>query len=170
MKSLLFAGALLFASWSAVAQNFAPGTTEIEAVQGLLRVQSGIVGNLNAHDFHVYSFQLKVYGANESWNQVPLVEAGHPKFRFIVTTAATADFATRDVTIRRSGQRVVLTVVQLRFDNTPYDDDAWVELRRYELRHRRDENRWVFERLDVQRAPEGTTVDSFIASEKTPEP
>ena len=170
MKAWLVAGALLFVSWSVQAQSFAPGTTEIETLPGLLRVQSGIVGNLNAHDFHVYSFQLKARGANESWNQVPLVVTGHHNLQFVVTTAATADFATRDVSIRQSGSRVVLTVAQLRFENTPYDDDAWVELRRYKLRHLTDENRWVFEQVDVQRAPQGTTVDSFIASEKTPTP
>lgn len=168
MKRWCLAGVLLLASSVVQAQSFAPGTTEIVAEIGTLRINSGLVGNLNAHDFHVYSFQLKAPGAEAQWSQVPLVMAGRPELEFIVTTAATPDFSTRDATIRREDKSLVLTVAQLRFDETPYDDDAWVELRRYVLRHLDEEDRWIFEQINVSRAPQGTTVDGFVASEPKP--
>lgn len=168
MKHWSIAGVLLLANCAAQAQNFAPGATEIVAEVGILRINSGLVGNFNAHDFHVYSFQLKAGAAEEQWNQVPLAVAGQPDLEFIVTTAATADFFIRDATIRHEGESLVLTVAQLRFDETPYDDSAWVELRRYVLRRIDDENRWVFEQSEVNRAPQGTTVDGFIATDPKP--
>ncbi len=170
MKRWGFAVVLLFAGWTVQAQSFASGTTEIKTWSGTLRVQSGRVGNFNAHDFHVYSFQMKNDGLTEQWNQVPLVVSGRSELEFIVTTAATADFATRDAAIRQEGSRLILTLAQLRFDDTPYDDDAWVELRRYQLRHLNEESRWVFEQTDVHRAPLGMTVEGFIASEHKPKP
>ena len=164
MKCWGIAIALLLAGWSAQAQNFPSGTTEIATGTGTLRVHSGWVGNFNAHDFHVYSFQLKVDGTDEPWNQIPLVIPGQPQMEFLVKNTTTADFTTRDAVLRREGGHWVLTVAELKFDETPYDDDAWVELRSYVLRPLDEEHRWIFEQSSTGRAPQGMTVDDFIES------
>jgi|26BtaG_2_1085354.scaffolds.fasta_scaffold02288_2 hypothetical protein len=165
MNRWILSSVLLLASFSANSQHFATGYTELQIPSGIVRINSGRVGSFNAHEFYVYSFQLKPDGAEQQWNQVPLVVQDDPELEFMITTGATADFATRDATIRQEGDGVLLTIAQMRFEDTPYDENTWIELHRYRLRHLEDDNRWVFEQIGIERAPPGTTVESYIRSE-----
>lgn len=164
----LIAAALSFgAAW---AQQYPGGSHSIASPQGTLVVNSGFVNNFNVHTFHVYSFLFKPKEPGADWQQVPIVEgADISSLKFLVTTASTADFTLRDAKVSVVGGRLVLHVAEKRYKDTPYDEHAPIEVRRYELRKTQDEGRWVFDLVSMNSAGVGTAVeDALRARSKTP--
>jgi len=164
--SCFFAGAVLAAAFAilpARAQQYAGGRHVIATPQGELVVNSGFVNNLNAHTFQVYSFLLKPKNAEDGWQQVPLVDGpGDTALKFTMSTANTADFALRDAKVFVAGGKVLLQVAQKKYKDTPYDESATVEVRRYELKQLPDEERWVFEYVSARNAGNGITVEQAL--------
>ncbi|WP_394538505.1 hypothetical protein PRJ39_22845 [Lysobacter enzymogenes] len=164
--SCFFAAAALMAVLAAPgvnAQQYAGGRHAIATPQGELVVNSGFVNNLNAHTFQVYSFLLKPNGADEGWQQVPLVDGtGDTALRFTLSTANTADFALRDAKVSVAAGKVLLQIAQKKYKDTPYDDDATVEVRRYELKRLVDEQRWIFEYVSARNAGREVTVEQAL--------
>ena len=144
-------------AWS---QQYTGGSHRISSPQGTLVVNSGYVSNFNVHTFHVYSFQFKPNATDEEWQQVPVMEArDSTEMKFMVTTANTADFTLRDAKVLVSGGKLTLLVAQKKYKETPYDDDAFVEVQRYELQKTIDEGRWVFRKISSRKTGGAVTVE-----------
>lgn len=149
---------------AAGAQQYAPGSTDIKTPQGVMRVTSGLVNHLNAHSFHVYTFQYKKSDASSVWNQLPLLDkVAAPPTGFVFRATSTADFPLRDARVVVESGKVALYVAQLKFEDTPYDDSASVELRRYLLKQQPDEERWVLLFDSTRQLPKGVDVEQALA-------
>ncbi|HEL3748306.1 hypothetical protein JAK58_08735 [Stenotrophomonas maltophilia] len=150
---------------SANAQQYSTGSTDIKTAQGTLRVNSGYVSHSNAHSFHVYSFQYRPIANEAVWNQLPLLARNDaPPVDFLVKATATADFPLRDARVRVEAGKVVLYIAELSFKDTPYDDDAAVELKRYLLKQQPDEERWVLVLDSTRRLPQGVDVAQALST------
>lgn len=148
----------------AQAQQYPPGSTDIKAGQGTVRVNTGYVSHFNAHSFHVYSFQYRPTASDAVWNQLPLLPRNDaPPAEFLVKATATADFPLRDARVVVEGNKVALYIAELTFKDTPYDDNATVELKRYVLKQQPDEERWVLVLDSTRRLPQGTDVTQALA-------
>lgn len=160
--------ATLLAVAPAWAQQYSGGSHRIVTPQGTLVINSGFVNNLNVHTFHVYSFLLKPSGdSDDGWQQVPVVESREDgALKFTLTTANTADFTLRDAKVAVVDGRVVLLVAHRRYKDTPYDDDASVEVRRYELRQTQDEERWIFQWISTWDAGGKASVEQALTSQQ----
>lgn len=168
-KSFALALASMLALTPAQAQQYPGGSHAIAGPQGTLVINSGFVNNLNVHTFQVYSFLFKPKSQTGSWHQVPVMEGDDASnLKFVVTTANTADFSLRDAKVSVSGQKLLLHVVQKKYKDTPYDDDAKVEVRRYELQKLPDEQRWIFRLMSVRDAGTKTTVEQALHLIPTP--
>lgn len=163
MRNLLTGAVLLWcAIGGASAQNYPAGEHALESDLGEVRINSGFVSHLNAHAFYVYTFLFRPTG-EKTWHQLPIVrDPADPELKFIVTRTATGDFTTRDAKVVADASGVTLSVAQLRFDSTPYDDDASVQLEIFRLRHLEEEGRWLFERERESRAAAGRTVEDAL--------
>lgn len=148
----------------AQAQQYPPGSTDIKAPQGVVRVNAGYVSHFNAHSFHVYSFQYRPTAADAVWNQLPLLaRSDAPPADFLVKATATADFPLRDARFVVEAGKVVLYIAELTFKDTPYDDNATVELKRYLLKQQPDEERWVLVLDSTRRLPQGVDVAQALS-------
>lgn len=162
--SACFLAFTLLLTAPAHAQQYKPGTATIATAQGTLRVNSGLVNHFNAHSFYVYSFQWQPQGKDAVWNQVPLLaKADAAPTEFVLKTAATADFALRDARVVQAGGKTWLSVANLTYTDTPYDDDASVELKRYELVRQPDEDRWVFVLRSTRSLKKATVAQALAA-------
>lgn len=156
--------ALCIASF-ANAQQYSTGSTDINTAQGTLRVNSGYVSHFNAHSFHVYTFQYRPNANGAVWNQLPLLPRNDaPPVDFLVRATATADFPLRDARVRLEAGKVVLYIAELSFKDTPYDDDAAVEMKRYLLKQQPDEERWVLVLDSTRRLPQGVDVAQALST------
>lgn len=59
---------------------------------------------------------------------------------------------------------MVLYIAELSFKDTPYDDDAAVELKRYLLKQQPDEERWVLVLDSTRRLPQGVDVAQALST------
>ncbi|AWH37522.1 hypothetical protein C1929_12545 [Stenotrophomonas sp. ZAC14D1_NAIMI4_6] len=148
----------------AQAQQYSPGSTDIKAGQGTVRVNAGYVSHFNANSFHVYSFQYRPTGTDSVWNQLPLLARSEaPPAEFLVKATATADFPLRDARVVVEAGKVSVYIAELTFKDTPYDDDATVELKRYLLKQQPDEERWVLVLDSTRRLAKGIDVTQALA-------
>ncbi|MGY0611516.1 hypothetical protein [Luteimonas sp. A501] len=162
MHRFLVTALLLCAVGSASAQNYASGEHVLDSAQGELRINVGLVSHLNAHTFHVYTFQFRPSGET-AWHQLPLVrDAADPALDFILTRTATADFTTRDARLAVDGPAPGLAIAALEYEDTPYDDDARVRVETFALKRLDEEGRWIFERQGESLAAPGTTIEEAL--------
>lgn len=156
---------LMLALGPVKAQQYPGGSHSVVTPQGTLVINSGFVNNLNVHTFQVYSFLFKPKATDEGWQQVAIVENDNGSaLNFTLTTANTADFALRDAKASVSGGKLLLQVAQKKYKATPYDDDARVEVRRYELQQMPDEERWVFRLVSVRDAGSKVSVEQALSA------
>jgi hypothetical protein len=59
--------------------------------------------------------------------------------------------------------KVAMYIAELTFKDTPYDDDATVELKRYLLKQQPDEERWVLVLDSTRRLAKGIDVTQALA-------
>lgn len=159
---LLFLVALA-AGGACAQQQYAGGSHIVTASQGTLEVNSGFVNNLNVHTFQVYSFLFRPKTAGDTWQQVPIVDNDQSNLKFVVTTSNTADFTLRDAKVLVVSGKFILRVAQMIYKETPYDEDATVVVRSYELRKTADEERWIFKLVSTRDIGSGKTVDEALS-------
>lgn len=165
-KSILpLALTLLLGAGPTEAQQYRSGSHRISAPQGTLVINSGFVNHLNAHTFHVYTFLFKPSAAGQEWQQVPVTGGDSGAgLNFTLTTSNSADFTLRDAKVSVSAGRVVLQVAQKKYQSTPYDDNATVEVTLYELQQTRDEGRWIFRRVGARNVGTDVSVEQSLSS------
>lgn len=147
----------------AKAQQYAAGNTDIQTPHGTVRVNSGYVSHFNAHSFQVYAFQYHPNITEATWNQLPLLPSNDAApTEFLVKVTATADFPLRDARIVAGSKEVALYVAELKFKDTPYDDDSVVELRRYVLKQQANEERWAWILDSARMLPRGIGVSQAL--------
>lgn len=161
IRAVVFALALaLSPAW---AQQYPGGTHRLESPQGELVINSGFVNNWNVHTFHVYSFLFKPVDSELGWQQVPVVERDDGSdLKFTVMTANTVDFTLRDARVAVTHGTFELWVAQKIYKDSPYDDDASVQIRRYVLRQTGDEERWIFQYASSRNLGRGTTIEQAL--------
>lgn len=156
---------LLLCAAPTEAQQYPGGSHRIGAPQGTLVINSGFVNHLNAHTFHVYTFLFKPRVAGQAWQQVPVVESDSGAgMNFTLTTSNSADFTLRDAKVSLSAGRVLLQVAQKKYQSTPYDDNATVEVMLYELQQTRDEGRWIFKRVGARDVGTKVSIEQSLRS------
>jgi len=69
----------------------------------------------------------------------------------------------RDARVVVEAGKVFLYVAELTFQDTPYDDNATVELKRYALKQQPDEERWVLVLDSTRRLAKGIDVTQALA-------
>lgn len=161
IRAVVLALALVFSP--AEAQQYPGGTHRFESPQGELAIHSGFVNNWNAHTFNVYSFLFKPVDSELGWQQVPVVERNDGSdLKFTVLTANTVDFTLRDARVAVAHGTFELWVAQKIYKESPYDDNASVQLRRYVLVQTEDEERWVFQYASSRDLGRGTTIEQAL--------
>lgn len=160
-RAVVFALALVVSP--AGAQQYPGGTHRLESPQGELAINSGFVNNWNVHTFNVYSFLFKPVSSELGWQQVPVVErTDGSDLKFTVMTANTADFTLRDARVALVDGTFELRVAQKIYKDTPYDENASVQLRRYVLMQTADEDRWIFQYASSRNLGRGATIEQAL--------
>lgn len=153
---------LALQAWPTAAQHYTTGSHTLRAEAGEVRINVGMVGHHNAHSFQVYTFLFRPQG-HAHWHQLPIARVRDASsLDFTLARTATADFTIRDAVVAANPVGITLTIAELRYVASPYDDDARVYVEQYRLIRLEDFDRWVFEKMSDRAAPVGQTVEEVL--------
>lgn len=161
---LLFAAALLTAfaggAWS---QQYPAGIHTFTNKSGTLRVVSGYVNHINAHTFHVYTFQFKPT-SEKRWHQLLRLEGlADTQLLFHFSTRGTPEAMLSDARVINAQGEFTLVTAQRQWTETRYDANPLL-VKRYKLTMTNEDERWVFLLDKIQTLDAKSSVERALSA------